>query len=71
MSDYALTLPRPTFEVLGARVPRFAIAPSLIFDIELNDPSGFEIFTISLSVQIAIEPAQRAYDAAGFLPAGG
>jgi hypothetical protein len=59
-----LNLPRPTFEVLGARVPRFAIAPNLIFDVELNDPSGFEIFTISLSVQIAIEPAQRRYDEA-------
>lgn len=59
-----LNLPRPTFEVLGARVPRFAIAPNLIFDVELNDASGFEIFTIALAVQIAIEPAQRRYDEA-------
>jgi Family of unknown function (DUF6084) len=55
-------LPRPSFEILGARVPRHAVAPNLVFDLEVNDPSGLQVFTISLAVQIAIEPAQRRYD---------
>jgi hypothetical protein len=56
-------LPRPSFEILGARVPGHAVAPNLVFDLEVNDPSALQVFTISLAVQIAIEPAQRRYDA--------
>ncbi len=54
--------PAPSFEVRGARVRRHALAPTLIFDLEVDDPSDLQVFTISLAVQIAIEPAQRRYD---------
>jgi hypothetical protein len=54
--------PRPSFSVSGARTSRLAAAPSLIFDLDVADPSEREVFTIALTVQIAIEPAQRRYD---------
>ncbi len=54
--------PRPTFTVRGARTSRLAAAPTLIFDLEVADPSERPVFTIALAVQIAIEPAQRRYD---------
>ena len=54
--------PAPSFAVRGARVPRTAVAPTLVFDLEVDDPSGRQVFTIALAVQIAIEPAQRRYD---------
>jgi hypothetical protein len=57
------TQPMPSFAVRGARVPRHSVAPTLIFELEVDDPSDLQVFTISLAVQIAIEPAQRAYDA--------
>lgn len=52
----------PSFEVVGARVPKLAAAPTLAFDLEVEDRSERQVFTISLAVQIAIEPAQRRYD---------
>ncbi len=54
--------PRPRFAVREARVPPLAAAPALVFDLDVTDPSERQIFTIALAVQIAIEPAQRAYD---------
>ncbi len=54
--------PAPSFSVRGARVPRHSVAPTLVFDLEVDDPSDRRVFTISLTVQIAIEPAQRRYD---------
>jgi hypothetical protein len=56
------TQPAPSFEVRGARVQKHALVPTLIFDLEVDDPSDLQVFTISLAVQIAIEPAQRGYD---------
>lgn len=54
--------PRPSFTVRGARTSRLAAAPTLIFDLDVGDPSERQVFTIALAVQIAIEPAQRRYD---------
>jgi hypothetical protein len=54
--------PHPSFAVRGARVSRLAAAPTLIFDLDVGEPSERQIFTIALAVQIAIEPAQRRYD---------
>lgn len=54
--------PQPHFSVLGARVSPLAAAPTLVFDLGVADRSERQIFTIALAVQIAIEPAQRAYD---------
>lgn len=54
--------PQPHFTVRGARVSPLAAAPTLVFDLGVSDRSEREIFTIALAVQIAIEPARRAYD---------
>jgi hypothetical protein len=54
--------PRPSFAVRGARISRLAAAPTLVFDLDVSEPSGRSIFTIALAVQIAIEPARRRYD---------
>jgi hypothetical protein len=54
--------PHPSFSVSAARSSRLAAAPTLVFDLDVAEPSGREIFTIALAVQIAIEPAQRRYD---------
>lgn len=54
--------PQPHFTVREARVSRLAAAPTLVFDLDVTDRSEREIFTIALAVQLAIEPAQRAYD---------
>jgi Family of unknown function (DUF6084) len=54
--------PRPSFAVSGAHSSRLAAAPTLVFDLDVTEPSRRQIFTIALAVQIAIEPAQRRYD---------
>jgi hypothetical protein len=54
--------PTPSFEIRGARAPVHSLAPTLIFELEVDDPSDLQVFTIALAVQIAIEPAQRRYD---------
>lgn len=54
--------PLPSFEIRGVRAPKHSVAPMLIFELEVDDRSDLQVFTISLAVQIAIEPAQRAYD---------
>ncbi len=54
--------PAPSFEVTGAHVPVLAAAPTLAFDVAVEDPSERQVFTIALAVQIAIEPAERRYD---------
>jgi hypothetical protein len=54
--------PAPSFAVVGARVPKRSAVPTLIFEVEVDDRSERQVFTISLAVQIAIEPAQRRYD---------
>jgi Family of unknown function (DUF6084) len=43
-------------------VPKLAAAPTLAFDLEIEDRSEREVFTIALGIQIAIEPAERRYD---------
>ena len=55
--------PQPSFTVTGAHVPALAAAPTLAFDVAVADPSGRQVFTIALAVEIAIEPAERSYDA--------
>lgn len=54
--------PHPSFSVRAVRAMLLAAAPTVVFDLDVSEPSGRQIFTIALSVQIAIEPAQRHYD---------
>jgi Family of unknown function (DUF6084) len=55
--------PEPEFEVIGVRSLRHAAIPTLLFDLDVSEPSGRQIYMIALTVQVMIEPARRAYDA--------
>lgn len=55
--------PEPEFEVLGASARRHAALPALDFDVHVSEPSGRQVYTIALGVQVMIEPARRTYDA--------
>lgn len=56
--------PDPRFELRGVRVPRHTLTPELAFEVGVSDDSGLQVLTISLAVQIAIEPGGVRYDAA-------
>lgn len=50
------------FEVLGVRAVRFAAAPMLALDLQVNQPDGRQVYMVALTIQLMIEPARRAYD---------
>jgi hypothetical protein len=54
--------PEPEFEVIGARSVKYAAAPMLMFDLQVSEPSGRQVYMIALTIQVMIEPARRAYD---------
>jgi hypothetical protein len=60
--DAESSLPAPSFTVLGVDVQKVASAPTLKFTMGVNEPTGKEVFTIALMVQIHIDPAQRKFD---------
>ena len=68
--DGLVTEPAPTprdrplldFEVRNVTPVAHAAAPTLRFELAIDEGSEREIFTIALSVSIEIEPAQRRYD---------
>lgn len=53
----------PEFNVLGVSFVEDAAAPLLRFELEINESSGREVFTVALTAQINIDPARRTYDA--------
>jgi len=55
--------PEVTFEVLGAAHEPFAAQPTLRFEMGVSEPSGRDIYAISLTAQINFDPARREYDA--------
>jgi hypothetical protein len=55
--------PEPRFEVIAAAPLAFAATPTMAFTGTATDPTGHEIQSISLSVQVMIDPARRGYDA--------
>jgi hypothetical protein len=58
-----LSVPELAITVTGAeRVPH-AAAPTLRFALLADEPTGREIHTAALSIQINIDPAKRPYDA--------
>lgn len=59
-----MTAPQPSFTVLGAKAVEFAAAPTLAFALEVTEPTEREIYTIALTCQINIDPAQRDHDSA-------
>jgi len=54
--------PVVTFEVLGAAHEPFAAQPTLRFEMGVSEPSGRDIYAISLTAQINFDPARREYD---------
>ena len=54
--------PAPQFAVTGAAHLAFAAAPTMVFMVSATEPSGREIQSLSLSVQVMIDPARRGYD---------
>jgi len=56
--------PVTTFEILGASHEPFAAQPTLRFELGVSEPSGRDIYAISLTAQINFDPARRDYDAA-------
>ena len=54
--------PQLAFEVRGVEPVQHAAAPTLRFELGIEESSGREVFTIALSASIEIEPAQRRYE---------
>ena len=58
-----MSVPDPTFEVLGAEPVAHAAAPTLRFTLRVTEASERALHAIALSAQINIDPARRTYDA--------
>lgn len=58
------TVPEPEFAVMSAAHLAFAAAPTMVFAVRASEPSGLEVQSMSLSVQVMIDPARRGYDEA-------
>jgi hypothetical protein len=56
-------IPAVGFEVLGCAHEPFAAQPTMRFELGVSEPSGREIYAITLTAQIMLEPARREYDA--------
>lgn len=56
--------PRPSFEVVGAEAVPFTAGPTLAFSLRVRDHAARPIYTIALTCQLNLEPAQRGYDEA-------
>jgi len=54
--------PDPEFAITGAAHLAYAAAPTMVFSGTVSDPSGCEIQSLSLVVQVMIDPARRGYD---------
>jgi hypothetical protein len=52
----------PEFTVLGAAHVEDAAAPTLRFELGVDETSGREVFTIALTAQINVDPSRRSYD---------
>jgi hypothetical protein len=55
-------VPEPEFSITGAAHVAFAATPTMLFSAAASDPSGYEIQSIALTVQVMIDPAKRGYD---------
>jgi hypothetical protein len=59
---FAALGPEPGFAITGAGHVPFAATPTMVFSATATDPSGHEIQSIALTVQVMIDPAKRGYD---------
>jgi hypothetical protein len=58
----AVEAPRPEFAITSASHLAFAAAPTMVFAASASDSTEQEIQSLSLSVQVMIDPARRGYD---------
>ena len=56
-------IPEPEFAITSAAPLAFAAGPTMVFTAEATEPSGCEVQSMALSVQVMIDPARRGYDA--------
>jgi Family of unknown function (DUF6084) len=61
LSGFA-TVPQPEFEVVAAAHLAYAAAPTMVFSVKAHELGVLEIQSMSLSVQVMIDPARRGYD---------
>jgi hypothetical protein len=54
--------PEPDFTITGVAHQAFAAAPTMVFAAVASDPSGAQVRSMALNVQIMIDPAKRGYD---------
>ncbi len=54
--------PEPGFSILSCAHLAFAATPTMVFSVNATEPTGHEIQSIALSVQVMIDPAKRGYD---------
>ena len=50
------------FAVLSARPVKYAAAPMLTLDLQIDETGGREVYMVALSIQLMIDPARRRYD---------
>jgi hypothetical protein len=55
-------IPEPEFAVISASHVPFSAAPTMMFGATVTEAGGAEIQSMSLSVQVMIDPARRGYD---------
>jgi Family of unknown function (DUF6084) len=55
-------VPQPEFEVVAAAHLAFAAAPTMVFSARAYERGVLDIQSMSLSVQVMIDPARRGYD---------
>ena len=56
-------IPEPEFAIVSATHVPFSAAPTMMFGATVTEADGREIQSMSLSVQVMIDPARRGYDA--------
>jgi Family of unknown function (DUF6084) len=61
-ADAGPRIPEPEFAITGAAHLAFAAAPTMVFTATASDATGLAVQSMSLSVQVMIEPARRGYD---------
>jgi hypothetical protein len=56
-------MPELNFEVESAEVPEYAVVPSIVFKVRVENFGGEPVRSVSLNTQIRISATQRHYDA--------
>jgi hypothetical protein len=55
-------IPVIAFEVLGCTHEPFAAMPTMRFELGVSEPTGREVYAVTLTAQVNFDPARRGYD---------